>query len=414
MEVQWIVKSLLPKILATTYSKTAQLVSHEIGTKKGGNAGDGGFASSTFQMKINVNIDSKDIEDYVIAKIFPQDPAMRALHNTELQFINETLWYSEIVPAYKSLELKYKLDLGHLWPKYFGSVETEFAAIALEDLAKENFKLALPAANLTFTHARLAMEKIAKMHALSYGLAAHDPKKYEEVTSAMQDNRFGGQGDGMDPNFLRSTAQRGLDPLRLQPEFANIVEALDKQLEDPISMHRRLLTRHDDSTDVICHGDFLRNNVLYKHQGEDVVDACLIDFATIRVASPGSDLALFIYMSIDPKALEGNGLENLLKVYYTTLEDILDSMDRVRDPWRGSFEDLLNDFGRCAPLAYSIAAFFLPLMMAPSGAFQMEDMMEMTPEEQEEQNKNLGGPEATERLVNMLIDFQKRGFHKCW
>jgi len=66
------------------------------------------------------------------------------------------------------------------------------------------------------------------------------------------------------------------------------------------------------------------------------------------------------------------------------------------------------------PFAYSICSFFLPLMMAPSGDFQMEDMMSMTLEEQEEQNKNLGGPEATQRLVDLILYFQKRGFHKNW
>jgi len=53
-------------------------------------------------------------------------------------------------------------------------------------------------------------------------------------------------------------------------------------------------------------------------------------------------------------------------------------------------------------------------MMAPSGDFQMEDMMAMSPEEQEKQNMTLGGPEATQRLIDMLLDFQKRGFHKIW
>jgi Ecdysteroid kinase-like family len=162
------------------------------------------------------------------------------------------------------------------------------------------------------------------------------------------------------------------------------------------------------------------------------LDARLIDFATARVASPSSDLALFIYISVDPKVLEADGLTNLLKTYYSALTDALSTMGKVKDPWSGDFHALEKDFARfvysfalilvfnnnfhhrSAPFAYSICAFFLPLMMAPSGDFQMEDMMDMSPEEQQKQNMTLGGPEATQRLVDMLIDFQKRAFHKIW
>ncbi|CAB3365145.1 Hypothetical predicted protein [Cloeon dipterum] len=410
----WIIKTLLPKILATAYPKTARIVTHEIGGKKGGNAGDGGFASNTFQMKLTVDTEGQQVSDHLIAKIFPEDEVMRTLHNTELQIINETLWYSQIVPAYISLASKFDVKLDCLWPKFFASELTERAAIVLEDLSKEDFVLATPPANLSFDHARLAMEKVAVMHALSYSLAAHEPQTYQTIIGSMKDNRFDGAGDGFDVSFLKATAQRGLGPLRSRPECADIVAALDKQFEDALGMQRRLLTAYDKKTDVICHGDFLRNNILYKHKDGKAVDACLIDFATIRVASPCSDLVLFIYMSIDPAVLEGDGLEKILRIYYDTLKNTLGAMGKVADPWGGKFEDLVNDFARCTPLAYSIITFFLPLMMAPKEDFHMEAMIELSPEEQEQQNMNLGGPEATERLVNVILDFQKRRFHDHW
>jgi hypothetical protein len=56
----------------------------------------------------------------------------------------------------------------------------------------------------------------------------------------------------------------------------------------------------------------------------------------------------------------------------------------------------------------------MPLMMAPSDAFQMEEMIALPPEEQEERNISLGGPEATQRLVDMILSFQTRNFHALW
>jgi Ser/Thr protein kinase RdoA (MazF antagonist) len=79
-----------------------------------------------------------------------------------------------------------------------------------------------------------------------------------------QDTRFGPEADGMQVEFLRATAERGIGPLRCRPECAELVAALDKAFTDPLEMQRRVLTANNDLTDVLCHGDFLRNNLLYK------------------------------------------------------------------------------------------------------------------------------------------------------
>jgi len=66
----------------------------------------------------------------------------------------------------------------------------------------------------------------------------------------------------------------------------------------------------------------------------------------VRLASPCSDLALFIFLSVDPKVFEGDGLSELLKVYYSSLTDALGTMGGLKDPWNGSFADLEKEFGR--------------------------------------------------------------------
>jgi hypothetical protein len=70
MEQQWIVDVLMPKVLSDAFPEGTRLVSHEIGAKKGGNAGDGGFASNTFQIKITLAAPGgEETSDYVIAKV---------------------------------------------------------------------------------------------------------------------------------------------------------------------------------------------------------------------------------------------------------------------------------------------------------------------------------------------------------
>jgi hypothetical protein len=70
MEQQWIADVLMPKVLSDAFPEGTRLVNHEIGAKKGGNAGDGGFASNTFQIKITVAAPGEEeTSDYVIAKV---------------------------------------------------------------------------------------------------------------------------------------------------------------------------------------------------------------------------------------------------------------------------------------------------------------------------------------------------------
>jgi len=111
---------------------------------------------------------------------------MRALHNSEIQFNNETLWYSDIVPAFESVASKFGLDVQHLWPKFYTFVNGDLSAVVMQDLSKEDFKLAQPATELSLVHARLAMQKISLLHALSYALKTHDSDKYQHVVTSLE------------------------------------------------------------------------------------------------------------------------------------------------------------------------------------------------------------------------------------
>jgi Ser/Thr protein kinase RdoA (MazF antagonist) len=93
----------------------------------------------------------------------------------------------------------------------------------------------------------------------------------------MQDCRFGPEvnADGMPPDFIKNTSERGLAPLRSRPECADIVAALDKRIENALEMHKKTLSPRGDPTDVLCHGDFLRNNILYKNDVRFAVKLCI-------------------------------------------------------------------------------------------------------------------------------------------
>lgn len=111
---------------------------------------------------------------------------MRAMHNSELQFHNEIVWYKEVVPAYEALASRFGLSVAHLWPKFYAHVDGALAAFVMQDLSRDGFGLALPATSLSLEHAQIAMRKIGLLHALGYALQSHESAKNQQIVSTLK------------------------------------------------------------------------------------------------------------------------------------------------------------------------------------------------------------------------------------
>jgi hypothetical protein len=67
---EWLRETLVPVLVAHNWPEST-LVKLEVGARQGGNAIDGGFASSTFRLLLRVkqNDDANEQEHHVIAKV---------------------------------------------------------------------------------------------------------------------------------------------------------------------------------------------------------------------------------------------------------------------------------------------------------------------------------------------------------
>lgn len=73
---------------------------------------------------------------------------------------------------------------------------------------------------------------------------------------------------------------------------------------------------------VICHGDLWANNLMFKYDGEQVVDCCLVDFQILRFLPPTQDVLLFLYINTLHPFREKH-LQDLLDHYYHQLSNEL-------------------------------------------------------------------------------------------
>jgi hypothetical protein len=89
---------------------------------------------------------------------------------------------------------------------------------------------------------------------------------------------------------------------------------------------------------VLCHGDFCRNNILFRYDSGKPCDAVLFDLQQVTYASPAIDLSLFMYLNTS-SGLRNQHWDDLFGEYHATLTRTLACILGC------SVEDLLPDYG---------------------------------------------------------------------
>ena len=86
-----------------------------------------------------------------------------------------------------------------------------------------------------------------------------------------------------------------------------------------------LVGEENNRNHVLCHGDFLRNNILFRYdENEKPTHLKMVDLATWRFASPVIDVALVLYINADQKMRDENW-DNLIDEYYDAVQNTFPS-----------------------------------------------------------------------------------------
>lgn len=108
---------------------------------------------------------------------------------------------------------------------------------------------------------------------------------------------------------------------------------------------------------VICHGDYLRNNVAFRYDGRgQATDAMMFDFQTMRYASPMIDLATFMANSTGCD-VRNEHFEQIFGAYHSALlaellanasgwsaDDVPEYLSYVSSFESGAYESIISWF----------------------------------------------------------------------
>ncbi|XP_022176956.1 uncharacterized protein LOC111038240 [Myzus persicae] len=388
----------LPEIVSNgAFGKNLKYVSFELNKNQ---VGQDQYMSTVLFGTVTTSDESKY---HVVIKLKLRDEKMRVHFKIDIQFQNEIAMYDRVIPFLFECHRSIKGEVSDcpILPRFFFGRNKcgEFAEkdlIILENVAPLGFKLSKERLFIDYDHFVIALQALARFHGLSYIAKHKDPDHLRKIVMEIRDTQFDKDGQWiLKDNLLSKFGKRGADRLldrsgdlyRENEHFRRFNELTE---DSNNSIRRALVPREPFS--VVCHGDFNRNNVLFRYEEELPVDVLLFDFGTPRYGSPALDLSFFLYMNTT-QSLRESRWDDLLNVYCSTLAEFVPSGIRV--PNR---DELDSEMATCALFGLSHALFFLPHQLDADSTLNSE----IDEDEQIRILLNKGGDAGTDLVADLV------------
>lgn len=353
--------------------------------------------------------DTKTGEEETIhaaVKAVPKNELIRKLFQPEITFLKEIALYNTIIPTLQQFQRKHGIeDVIDVTPTYYGGriglKPDEFdlnAVLILENLKTNGFINIDRTVGFDLETAKLILRDLAKFHAVPLAIKMEDPDLFKEkiVVNLKQLKAF--SGFEMDDFMTFYTELVGRDP-GCKPYLEQYKEALQRTTDaytNPPPPHEPWAT--------IAHCDFWVNNTMVKFENGKPVKNKIVDFQMMSFDSPGRDLALFIFTSVQSTVILNN-FDELLDTYFNVFLDTLKSLNA--DTQQFTREGLEEELGRSVREKAVMHCTFMmkPIFASSKNVKPVEELgMEMF-------NETEGLSDAhNEKLWLTIREFGRRGW----
>lgn len=335
----------------------------------------------------------------------PCPPEMYASCQFDTLFENETTAYTEIFPALGKAERYTKYYYSHRKPME--------AVMVLSDFSIDGWRMAPMVVNLPLEYCLLAVRELGRFHGECYAMKETQNNLFQNIIGKFKESRFATNLEGMKWIDVMKTglkraikvSREGLHGEKVPEEFLQKLANLDPW------EYQKQCVQPQEPLAVICHGDYLRNNIAFKFAGEKTPDVpthvMMFDFQTLRYASPMIDLTTFVANSTGYVVREKH-FETIFKAYHDELVQTLCSIIEANPndlPQHYSYESFLREFTRYSPFGFTIAASFLQILHEPMDNFFV--MEEMTLEETIQDTMTRGGAKLDKELAAQVYEMYK-------
>lgn len=291
---------------------------------------------------IFMTLEFKEGERKFVVKLMKPPSPLRAKLGGDTMFKNELFIYSDVIPTFLSkFQQKFKIIDQHLYsPRIYlaeSGIYPELSPeketlLVMENLTPKGYRLG-NRLTLSENELRLMCKAIAQYHACSYAMRITGDPALNKLKSGLTPIPFTKEDDSTEKSMGDVAYEIAMERLLKyfdaapeeldSPEFKENIKNLRKKYENKPSHLMQRFLRDDEKFSVILHGDYNRNNVLFKYENNEAIDLRFIDFQEVRYGTPAIDVSFFLFMNMDPTAMESGLLMDLVKFYHKCLLDAI-------------------------------------------------------------------------------------------
>ncbi|XP_035717713.1 uncharacterized protein LOC118439765 isoform X2 [Vespa mandarinia] len=267
--------------------------------------------------------------------------------------------------------------------------------LVMEDLAPLGFRMADRQAGLDLPHCLLAIRGLARFHASSIAVCEKEPNHKKFYTRGI----FSSEHPLEIMNFfILATKSLGME-MRKWPDLEKYAEKVDKFAEKIYDKTAEALKCREDEFNVINHGDFWVNNMMFRYNDEGKpIDHIFVDFQMCVYGSPANDLQYFLNTSADNDVYENNQ-DMLLEEYLLTLSNMMKQFDCKTIPL--TMEKLRKNLKEREILAMTSSFTILPLVLLDKN--EAKDLDEIMGKDGNEYNSSAFENELYRKVISKRI-----------
>ncbi|XP_022837613.1 uncharacterized protein LOC111364787 isoform X3 [Spodoptera litura] len=293
----------------------------------------------------------------LFAKVADVNVDLRKQMNIESLYTTEQIVYNHLVGVYQKVQDKYHISPEHrfVFPKFYGGEDTlGQETVVMEDMTSSGYAPYSRFESIDWEHAAVAVEDLARLHALSFAYKKEDPGNF-----AMDTKRLRFARDKMDFSGMKKTwRQIGESAMEVVKEEHR--NKLSKIIDDRSTQEVFFRFRAPLSTVVLCHGDYRVSNLLFRRVNGRLQQV-VVDYQTVHSGCPVTDLLYLEFLGTD-QAFRNKYHDRLYDYYFSELTKALDryEIDINKVYPRATFEKEIKEM---YSVALTIAMVVLPLVL---------------------------------------------------